>query len=209
MNKQIAIIEDNLSLIANLSTFINTTTQHSIIYKCGSVEEFLKSYLPHKLPDIMFLDIGLPGMSGIEGIPKILEVLPKLDIIMLSSYEETDIIYDALCAGACSYVSKRSSLVKIVDALEVVAQGGSYMSPMIAKKISNYFKSLKKKPKLELTSRQKEIITYMAAGIKLSEIADRCSISHNTVKTHVKRIYEVLNINNKADLLKKYYKGDI
>ncbi len=209
LKKRIVIIEDNELMVQSLTEYINATTSHDIVLTCGSVEAFLSGQTARMKPDIMFLDIGLPGISGIEGIPQILELVPDLDIIVLSTYEESDAIYDALCAGACSYVSKRNSLVKVMEALEVVANGGSYMSPLIAKKISNYFRSLSNAPKVELSSRQKEIIKYMAEGIKLSEVAERCSISHNTVKTHVKRIYETLNINNKSDLLKKYYKGDI
>lgn len=207
--KNIAIIEDEQMIRESVITFIKAKTNHNVIYSCNSIEEYLKTSTKDKIADILLLDIGLPGMSGIEGIPHILEKTKSTDIIMFSTYEETEKIYEALCAGACSYVSKRSSPEKVLNAIQVVAEGGAYMSPIIAKKISTYFASLKKKDKVRLSDRQHEIINYIAEGISLSEIGKVLFISHNTVKTHVKRIYELLNINNKADLLKKYYGGEI
>jgi DNA-binding NarL/FixJ family response regulator len=209
MSKKVALVDDEPLIRESVEAFICAKTTHEVMLSCGSVESFLEELDATNLPEILFLDIGLPGLSGIEGIPKILEKAPDIDIIMLSTYEETEDIYNALCAGACSYVSKRSSPLKVIDALNVVAAGGAYMSPSIAKKISAYFMSLNKKPKVELSVRQMEIIKLMANGIPMKEIAEQCFISHNTVKTHVKRIYQILNINCKADLLKKYFNKEI
>ncbi len=207
--KRIAHIEDEPMIRESVAVIIHAKTNHKVVYSCESIEDFLETYDKKVIPDILLLDIGLPGLSGIEGITQILQKIPTVDIIMFSTYEETDKIYDALCAGACSYVSKRSSPIKVMEAINVVADGGAYMSPVIAKKISTYFTSLKKKSKVELSDRQKEVIELIAQGISQIEIGKRLFISHNTVKTHVKRIYELLNINSKADLLKKYYGGEI
>ena len=209
MSKKVALVDDEPLIRESVEAFISAKTTHEVMLSCGSVESFLEELDASNLPEILFLDIGLPGLSGIEGLPKILEKAPDIDIIMLSTYEETEDIYNALCAGACSYVSKRSSPLKVIDALNVAAAGGAYMSPSIAKKISAYFMSLNKKPKVELSARQMEIIKLMANGIPMKEIAEQCFISHNTVKTHVKRIYQILNINCKADLLKKYFNKEI
>lgn len=209
MSKKIALIEDDPTMRESVGAIILAKTNYSISYSCGSVEEFIESYSSNDIPDIMLLDIGLPGMSGIEGLPHILEAVPQLDVIMLSTYEEADDIYQALVAGACSYVSKRSSPQKVIDAITIVAMGGAYMSPTIAKKVSMYFNSINKKKKIDISSRQREIVNHLINGTTLNEIAELCFISHNTVKTHVKRIYQILKINNRADLLKKYYEGEI
>lgn len=209
MSKKIALIEDDPVMRESVSAIILAKTNYRISYSCGSVEEFIKLYTSNDIPDIMLLDIGLPGVSGIEGLPHILDEVPNLDVIMLSTYEEADDIYQALVAGACSYVSKRSSPQKVIDAINIVAAGGAYMSPSIAKKVSMYFNSINKKKKVDISNRQREIVNHLINGTTLNEIADLCFISHNTVKTHVKRIYQLLKINNRADLLKKYYEGEI
>lgn len=209
MNKKIAFIEDEQLIREGVAAIIEARSSHIIAYSCSSVEEFLSAYNLNSIPDIMLLDIGLPGISGINGIPNFLELIPDLDIIMFSTYEEDEKIYNALRAGACSYVSKRSSPEKVIDALNVVSVGGAYMSPAIARKVANYFISQNSKQSINLSDRHKEIIDFIIQGHSYKDIGEKIHISHNTVKTHVKRIYELLRINSKAGLLRKYYDGEL
>jgi DNA-binding NarL/FixJ family response regulator len=127
---------------------------------------------------------------------------------MLTTFEDNDSIYKALCAGACSYLSKKTPLKKILEAILVVHQGGSYMSPAIARKIANHFAQKQIKSNV-LTERQKEIVTGIVAGKSYKMIANDLFVSIDTVRTHIKNIYKALEINSKAELIRKSYDNEL
>jgi len=176
-----------------------------------SIEDFLEKAAKAVSLDInlVLLDIGLPGMSGLQGIRHIKQKLPEADIVMLTTFEEEDAIFKALCAGACSYISKRTSLMKIQEALFVVHRGGSYMSPSIARKIAKHF--MPKAPRKDdvLTPRQKQIVDGLVDGLSYKLIADKLNISIDTVRDHIKRIYRALEVNSKAEVIRKSLEGEI
>jgi DNA-binding NarL/FixJ family response regulator len=205
LNQQLSLIEDDHRIRKTLRLFIESNSQFKVISEHDRVEFFLAEKIK---PDLLLLDIGLPGMSGIEGLPKIKNKHPELDVIMLTTYEEADLIFNALCAGACSYISKRTSMVKIVEALHIVSNGGSYMSPTIAKKVTSFFVK-KPKQKVKLTERQTEIVKHIIDGLSYTEIAKTCFISVNTVRSHIKAVYKLLEVGSKLDLMKKYMDGEI
>lgn len=203
----IVIVEDDPVVLDGLVSFFNMQQPIKLIENFMSVELFM-SWLEFK-PDsefVLLLDIQLPGQSGIEALPKIKSLLPSLEVIILTTFEETDIIFKALSAGACSYISKRSPLPKIKEAVEVVAQGGSYMSPAIARKIADYYKP---RPKTQLTKRQLDIVNGIVNGQSYKMIADDLFISLDTVRSHIKNIYKVLEINSKAELIRKSYDDEL
>ena len=207
--KTYSIIEDQETIRTNVITFLEARSSFKLSFYADSAEDFLNKLSFNPAPEMILLDIGLPGISGVEAIPLIKEKLPSVDIIMLTTYEEDDIIFAALSAGACSYISKRTSLAKIVDAMNIVSAGGSYMSPSIAKKVIANFNKQKTTVAVQLSSRQKEIVKYLSEGKTYRGIAEFCDISINTVRTHIKRIYEQLEINNKTSLIQKYRDGEI
>lgn len=173
----------------------------------GNTEDFLSWQQKHKQDDfILLLDIQLPGKSGVESLPFIKKNAPDLDVIILTTFEETDMIFKALSAGACSYVSKRTSLTKIQEAVEVVAGGGSYMSPAIARKIADFYAP---KPSKSLTKRQQEIVSGIVNGKSYKMIAEDLFISLDTVRSHIKNIYSTLEINSKAELIRKSYNNEL
>ncbi|MDH3244635.1 MAG: response regulator transcription factor, partial [Saprospiraceae bacterium] len=131
----IGIVEDEPIVRESLVTFLSDQNNVEVVCEVVSLEAFQELYSDGltKAPDILLLDIGLPGMSGLEGIRVVKKIVPDTDIIMLTTYEESEMIFKALCAGACSYLSKRSSLPQILEAVTVVYLGGSYMSPSIAR----------------------------------------------------------------------------
>ena len=205
----LAIIEDDELIQESLSDFFRAQPHIDCLQISSSVEDFLKRIVSsEKRPDIILLDINLLGMSGIKGIPLILNELPKVDIVMLTTFEDNDSIYKALCAGACSYLSKTTSLKKILETLEIVHNGGSYMSPSIARKIVNRF-APKHNHSEVLTSRQKDIVTGIVDGKSYKMIANDLFVSLDTVRSHIKNIYKALEINSKAELIKKSYDNEL
>lgn len=205
MEINIAFIEDDQTLKSNLITYFNLLEEFNVLFAEEAVETGLKTIEKHPELDILILDIGLPGMNGIEGIQHFKTLMPELEIAILTSYEEKDKILKALCAGASSYISKKSRLQEIADALLVVNQGGSFMSPTIAREIVQYFSTGKTTQKKNiLTSRQTEIMNLMMEGLTYSSIAQKLTVSTETVKSHIKNIYSSLHVNNKAEAIARY-----
>jgi DNA-binding NarL/FixJ family response regulator len=198
----LAIIEDDPIVLESLITFFGQISNINVCYTFSSVELCISTWenLECVQADIMLLDIQLPGKSGIEGIPEIKRIVPDLNIIILTTFEESDKIFDALSAGACSYLTKRSSLSTIHDCVKTVALGGSYMSPAIARKVVQFFD----RPKLisPLTSRQTEIVSCIVDGLSYKMVGAKLNISIDTVRTHIMQIYRSLNINSKGELIK-------
>ncbi|AEE52207.1 response regulator [Haliscomenobacter hydrossis] len=208
---KISIIEDNKVVRENVSKFVGFHEEFELCQVHGSVESFLHALNinPSIQSDILILDIGLPGLSGLEAIPLILEKLPHQDIIMLTTYEEEDVILKALCSGACSYISKKASLDEIVEALRIVANGGSYMSPSVAREIVNHLMGGRVSKASILSDRQKEILEKLVDGKSYATISTELFISVETVRSHVKKLYKVLQVNNKTEAITQYMKGYI
>jgi DNA-binding NarL/FixJ family response regulator len=203
----IIIVEDDPAVLDSLVTFFGLHQSVQVLKTFGSTEDFsgwLKDEI--KTEFILLLDIQLPGKSGVEALPEIKILKPDLDVIILTTFEETDMIFKALSAGACSYVSKRSSLDKIIEAVEVVADGGSYMSPAIARKIADFYAPKKLH---QLTKRQLDIVNGIVNGRSYKMIASDLFISLDTVRSHIKNIYNTLEINSKAELIRKSYDKEL
>lgn len=206
----IGIIEDDPVVQESLAAFLGACPDFEISFVVHSMEAFLAlSYdqLP-SLPNIILLDIQLPGMSGLEGIRLIKRHLSKVEIIMLTTFEDKDKIFKALCAGACSYLSKQVPLKKIQEAILTVSNGGAYMTPMIARKVVDYFKPKPLKKEAKLTARQQQIVDGLLRGLSYKMVAAELNITLDTVRAHVKNIYRVLEIHSKAELIKRAYDRD-
>jgi DNA-binding NarL/FixJ family response regulator len=208
---KVSIIEDNTLIRDNVMSYIGLHEEFEIAMVHSSVESFVLEVKanPSKVNNILLLDIGLPGMSGIEGLPVLLQLIPSLNIIILSTYEEEDIILKALCAGACSYISKKASLPEIVNAIRIVVNGGSYMSPSIAREIINHFMGGRVSKATLLSERHKDILEKLVEGKSYQQISEDLFISVETVRTHIKKMYKILHVNNKTEAISKYLKGHI
>ena len=198
----LSIIEDEALVRESLSEFLSAQAEFKIHSIAESVETFLGI---HKVdaPQILLLDINLPGMSGLEGIHLLQKKYPKMEIIMLTSYEDEEHVFEALRRGAVGYLSKRSSLLMVQEAIQTVAEGGSFMSPSIARHVVNFFRFRQRvnNPDVELTKRQKEILRELVDGKSYKMIADVCGITLETVRDHIKKIYKKLHINSRGELV--------
>lgn len=209
MNTQIhtVIVEDDPVVLESLVSFFGFAKNIKVLKSFNNAEDFREWLKTEKHQTfILLLDIQLPGKTGVESLPYIKKIRPNLDVIILTTFEETDMIFKALSNGACSYISKRTSLTKIKNAVEVVAEGGSYMSPAIARKIADFYAPKHSKA---LTERQLDIVEGIVNGKSYKMIAEDLFISLDTVRSHIKNIYNTLEINSKAELIKKSFNNEL
>ena len=206
---KIAIIEDIDDIRNNLKDYFEQQTDIECILVSNSVESFFEDIHMDASPDLILTDIGLPGMNGIEGMKKIKALWPDVDIIMLTVFKDNDKIFKSICAGATGYLVKDTPLPEIKKAILEISNGGSYMSPSIARKVLEYFSPIKSLTKEQLTIKEKQIITALTEGLSYKLIADKLLISIDTVRFHIKNIYRKLHINSKSELISKALKGEI
>jgi len=208
---KVGIVEDNVKIRDLIQRYLDMQDGISCSVAVDSVEEMLDYLKEKELPDILLMDIQLPGMSGIEGIGIIKQDYPEIDIIMLTVYHDSHKIFDSLKAGASGYLLKHTSLPEIKDAVEDLAKGGAPMSPQIARKVIQYFNTnqVKKKPESDLTAREQDIVNGLVDGLSYKMIADRFDISIDTVRAHIRNIYKKLHVNSKAEVIAKSLRGEI
>lgn len=211
-NKKINIwvVEDNLRYRKSLAGLINSTDGMQCPKSFISAEDAIESLAKDSVPEVILLDIGLPGMNGIEGIEKFKQLSPTSLIVILTIYDDNDKVFDALCAGASGYMLKDSSPEKIIEAIKEVLAGGAPMNMKIAHKVLELFSQFKKKKSdYGLTDREKEILQLMVEGLTKQQIADKIFLSFHTVNTHLKNIYTKLHVNSISGAVSKVYKENI
>lgn len=205
----IALIEDDIELKELLEKYLNFQTNFNVVLSTISAEEFFENYKQIEQIDILIMDIGLPGISGIEALPKIKQNLPKTEIIMLTVHDDSDKVFQSLRRGASGYLLKNTPLDKIKESIEQIFAGGSPMSPNIARRIVEFFNPKQNEGQKELSTREKEIVVALVDGLSYKLVADRLNISIDTVRQHIRSIYRKLNVNSKAEVISKSYKGEI
>lgn len=198
--KRIVLIEDYELVRETYKEVIDGTNKYKVVGDFDSCEKAIEQ-LESLYPDVIFMDINLPGMNGIEGTKKIKALMPDVAIIVVTVNEESSYVFDALCAGAVGYITKVSGKEKIIEALEQLEKGGAPMSNKIARLIVESFQQKKAE---ELTDRENEVLTLLSLGRTYSSIAVELDISFNTVKTHIKRIYDKLHVNSKDEVIEIY-----
>ncbi len=207
----VAIVEDD-SLIRNaLSDYINAQDNMACILSSESVEALLHHIHENNLPDVLLMDIGLPGMSGISGIKLIKDKYPEINCIMLTVYHDSHKIFQSLRAGASAYLLKNIPFRDIKEVIITVHKGGSFMSPQIARQVIEYFQDVQKRDQHQspLTEKEKEIVMGLVDGMSYKKIAEKSYISVETVRSHIKNIYKKLHVHNKAQVIKKSLDGEI
>lgn len=208
----IGIVEDDEQIRQGIQTYLNRQEGFACDWSYGSVEELLNGLRSGNVPNVLIMDIGLPGMSGIEGMKIVKEKYPDIDIVVFSVYNDPKRIFDSLVAGATGYLLKNTPLEEIKEGIELLANGGSPMSPQIARKVIEYFgkpAAKKKEAESPLSSKEKEIVVGLVDGLSYKLIADRMNISIETVRFHIKNIYRKLHVHGKAEVISKSLKGEI
>lgn len=203
----IAIIEDNLQYRTTLSMILQLNEKFRLIHKLENCEEMIGRF-QHEKPDVVLMDINMPGISGIEGVWELKKFFPDMKVIILTVFEEEDKIFGAIKAGANGYLLKKDSPQKILDAIESVHLGESPMNGMIAAKVLEYFQQQQKKEfeldKGNLTDREKQILQLLIKGNSYKELAAAIFISVETLNSHIKSIYRKLNVHSRGELSAKY-----
>ena len=193
----VVIVEDDETIRSVYSSIINTTKNITVIAGYGNAEEALKNYKEDS-PDIVLMDINLPGISGIEAIMKIKKINPEASIIVLTVHDDHEMVFNALCAGANGYLTKNVDPEKLIASIDDAHKGGAPMSSKIAYMVVQSFHITTQSP---LTTRETEILQKISRGKSYSVIANELFISKDTVKSHIKNIYRKLEVNSKASAI--------
>jgi DNA-binding NarL/FixJ family response regulator len=200
----VSIVEDNEKLRGTLARVLNRADGFRCVSQYPSAEDALKD-LPQAKPDVVLMDINLPGINGVECVRQLKKDLPEVQIMMLTVYEDTENIFDALTAGASGYLLKRTSGAELLSAIREVHRGGSPMTAHIARKVVHSFqKNAPKQPAENLSEREQQVLDLLSQGLMYKEIAEKLQISYETVHTYIRRIYEKLRVRTRTEAVAKF-----
>jgi DNA-binding NarL/FixJ family response regulator len=203
---RVALVEDNAKLRRSLTTLLNATPDLDCVEVCADAEQALK-VLPDVAPDIVLMDIHLPGMNGIECVARLAEVLPTVRIVMLTAFESSEEVFSSLAAGARGYVLKSTPPAQLLESVREVAAGGSPISGSVARKIVDFFRSKPSVPEGvdALAPREREVLKLLAEGCPYKKIAETMQVSLGTIRTYIERIYQKLHVHSRTEAVVKYF----
>jgi DNA-binding NarL/FixJ family response regulator len=202
----IVLVEDDLKTRRSLTELLRGESRVNCVGAYPNAEAAVRE-IPLLKPEVALVDINLPGMSGIECVERLKKLLPKLQVLMLTKYEESDLIFSSLRAGASGYLLKKMLTVELISAIEQVYAGGSPMTMQIARKVVEHFTQIKSATAdLEkLTPREHEVLALLAKGFLYKEISDQLGISLHTFRTHQRAIYEKLHVHSRTEATVKFF----
>jgi len=207
---EIWIVEDNVFFKDCIIELINNENDLVCSQSFNSCEKTLNYMALGTSPSIILLDIGLPGMSGLEGIQKFKQLAPSTQIIIITVHEDNDSVFQAICAGAAGYLLKNAPGEKIIEAIHDVQKGGSPINAQIARKVLTTFASSNlPSPDYDLTNREREILLQLINGLTKKEIGNMLSLSYHTIDTHVRKIYDKLHVDKRSSAVAKALKERI
>lgn len=201
---EVAIIEDDRTMREGMAALVDGTSGYSCRARFHSIEAALRSPWP-KTPQVILLDIGLPGISGSAGVGLLLERFPAAAILMCTVYEDQDRVVEALCNGACGYLLKRTPPAELLHAIREAVGGGAPMSPEIARQVVRIFRHAVAKPEVttRLTERELELLKLLSEGLSYKACGERQGVSENTVRSAIRRIYEKLHVHSRSAAVTK------
>ena len=207
---RVAVVEDDAEVRELLCGYLGRQPEFDCVLAADSVESFLAE-LPDVLrpPQVLLLDVQLPGLSGIAGLPRIRQALPQVEVVMQTVFDDADRIYQALCAGASGYVLKNTPLPEIKAAVLEVLRGGAPMSRAVARKVLGHFKPIPSVQTDLLTTRERDVLQGLVDGLGDKQVAACLGLAHETVRTHVKTIYKKLHVGSRGELLNRAARGDL
>jgi DNA-binding NarL/FixJ family response regulator len=202
MNIPVAIVEDNAALRTSLAQLIDSAPNLVCVGAFADAEDLLDRLQTCK-PDVVLMDIGLPGMSGVEALPRLKEARPTAEVLMLTVYDDDKRIFEAVCAGASGYLLKKTPPEQILQAILDIRRGGAPMTPKIARRVIEMFRGASPTSQFsrQLSQREEEVLNALVEGLSYKMIADQLYISIDTVRSHIKHIYEKLHVNSKAQAI--------
>ncbi|HSY43929.1 MAG TPA: response regulator transcription factor, partial [Candidatus Acidoferrum sp.] len=204
MAVSVSIVEDNDKLRGTLARVLNRADGFSCASQHPSAEDAIKD-LPNVKPDVVLMDINLPGINGVECVRQLKKIMPQVLIMMLTVYEDTENIFDALAAGASGYLLKRTTGAELLNAIREVQRGGSPMTAHIARKVVQSFqRNAPAQPAENLSEREQQVLDLLSQGLMYKEIADKLQISYETVHTYIRRIYEKLRVRTRTEAVAKF-----
>jgi DNA-binding NarL/FixJ family response regulator len=205
---KVVIVEDHRELRDYLTFMINNADGYRCIGSYRTMEEAIQK-IPAELPDVILSDIGLPGMSGIEGIKILKERYPQLLILVLTVYDDDDRIFDALCAGASGYLLKKTASVKLVDSLREAVGGGAPMSPEVARRVIALFRDVRPPERVayDLTPHETRLLKLLVEGHNYKTAAAKLGVTTATISFHLQHIYEKLQVHSKSEAVAKALKN--
>jgi DNA-binding NarL/FixJ family response regulator len=204
MNIQVGIVEDNPGLRNSLSLIIDSESGYECAWTCSSAEE-VRACLKRCVPQVILMDLHLPGQSGIECVRSLRHDWPKIQVIMLTIEDNIQRVYAALAAGAVGYLVKNVTPAKLLEAIKEVSQGGSPMSSQIARMLVRSFEEPGQPTESALSPREAEVLQKVSRGYRSKEIAADLNISSQTVETHLRNIYQKLQVRSRAEAVMKYF----
>jgi len=195
-----AVVEDMRDIREGLATLINFTEGFACTGAFRTMEEAINR-LKYEIPDVLLSDIGLPGMSGIEGIKILKEIYPQMTVLMLTVYDDDERIFDALCAGASGYLLKRTSPTKLFENIREAVSGGAPISPEVAMRVIRLFRDIRppERTDYELTPHETRLLKLIVEGHNYTTAAAELRVSYNTIKFHMRHIYEKLQVHSKSE----------
>jgi DNA-binding NarL/FixJ family response regulator len=205
MSVTVSIVEDNEQLRGTLARVISRAEGFRCLSQYGDAESALEG-LPKEPPEVVLMDINLPGMNGVECVRRLKPLIPQIQIVMLTVYEDTENIFNALTAGAAGYLLKRTKSAELLEAIREVHRGGSPMTTHIARKVTQSFQRSgpSTQPTENLSEREQEVLDCLSQGLIYKEIAEKLGISYETVHTYIRRIYEKLQVRTRTEAVAKF-----
>jgi len=207
---KVGIIEDQPQIREGLRALIDGTNGYRCVGSFGSMEEALAK-VDYELPDVLLVDIGLPGMSGIEGTRRLKDRHPALAVLMLTVYDDDRRIFDAMCAGACGYLLKKTPPARLLESVKEVVGGGAPMSPEVARRVVALFREIRppERADYQLTAHEIRILALLVEGHNYKTAADELGVSINTIRFHMRSIYEKLQVHSKSEAVSKALRSRI
>ena len=205
---KVALVEDDEGIRSSLASLIRRAPTLRLAGDFADAETALKE-IPKRPPDVVLMDINLPGMNGVECVRQLKGAVPEVQFLMLTVYEDSESLFNSLKAGASGYLLKRTASTKLLEAIRDVHTGGSPMTPQLARRLVQFFSraSQGESPVAHLTAGEKEFLDQLAQGYAYKEIADRMKISIDTVRSYVRTVYEKLHVHSRTEAVVKYLRG--